>query len=116
MPTWTTRPTPDQVFEGKAVGERVVVYDTDGYFMGAGMAEKLAREGKQVTYVTPFDTVAPYTRFTLENPRLNRTLRALWGQGHTEQVLVSAEPGKAALVEVWDESPSHDRVRHASCS
>ena len=97
--------TPDQVFEGKAVGERVVVYDTDGYFMGAGMAEKLAREGKQVTYVTPFDTVAPYTRFTLENPRLNRTLRACGVKVHTEQVLVSAEPGKAELVEVWDESP-----------
>ena len=48
--------TPEQMMvEGKEVpGERVLVYDSDGYYMGVGLAEKLAREGKQVTFVTPF--------------------------------------------------------------
>ena len=71
--------TPEQIMvEGKAVpGERVLVYDTDGYYMGASLAEKLAREGKQVTYVTPFDIVAPYMVYTLENHRQQRLLHAL---------------------------------------
>ena len=36
--------------EGKAVpGERVLVYDSEGYFMGVTLAERLALEGKQVS-------------------------------------------------------------------
>ena len=40
--------TPEQVMlEGKDVpGERVLVYDADGYFMASGLAEKLAAEGR----------------------------------------------------------------------
>lgn len=96
--------TPDQVFEGKEIGERVVVYDTDGYFMGVGMAEKLAREGKAVTYVTPFDAIAPYTRFTLENPRLNRTLRECSVRILTEHALDRAWLGGVEVSEIWDGS------------
>ena len=39
--------TPEQMMvEGKAVGQRVVIYDCETYFIGVGLAEKLAREGK----------------------------------------------------------------------
>ena len=94
--------TPEQVMlEGKSVGQRVVIYDCEMYFTGASLAEKLAREGKDVTYVTPFDGVAPYTRYTLESPRLNRTLRELGVDVVLEHVLVSVEPGKAPLADIW---------------
>ena len=71
--------TPEQIMvEGKeAPGERVLVYDCDGYYMGVGLAEKLAREGKRVTLVTPFSQVSPYSVFTLESHRLIRLLRGL---------------------------------------
>jgi dimethylamine/trimethylamine dehydrogenase len=71
--------TPEQIMvEGKPVpGERVLVYDCEGYFMGVGLAEKLAREGKRVTFVTPLSQISPYSTFTLEAPRLNRLLRGL---------------------------------------
>ena len=94
--------TPEQLMvEGKDVGQRVVIYDCEMYFTGAGLAEKLAREGKDVTYVTPFDGVAPYTRYTLESPRLNRTIRELGVNVVLEHVLVSVEPGAAPLADIW---------------
>lgn len=70
--------TPDQIaVEGKKIeGKRVVVYDCEGYFMGATMAEKLAREGFEVSLVTPFPGIGPTMDWTGENlffiPQLKR--------------------------------------------
>jgi dimethylamine/trimethylamine dehydrogenase len=68
--------TPEQVMTaGKAPpGRRVAVYDGEGYFTGAGMAEKLALDGHEVELVTPFDVVAPECDATLEGPLLRRRL------------------------------------------
>jgi dimethylamine/trimethylamine dehydrogenase len=93
--------TPEQVMAGKETGERVVIFDVDGYFMGVGMAEKLVREGRAVTYLTPFETVAPYTQFTLEAPRINRTLRSLGVRIVAKHVLVAIEPGMVKANDVW---------------
>jgi len=99
--------TPDQLMdEGKAVGKRVVVYDCETYFTGVGMAEKLVREGHDVTYVTPFDAIAPYTVYTLEFPRLNRTLRRLGVKIVTGHVLTNVAPGNATIAEAWLEEES----------
>ena len=46
--------TPEQVFAGKEIGERVLVLDGDGYFMAVSLAELLANSGKRVTLATPF--------------------------------------------------------------
>ena len=48
--------TPDQLMAGQKpiVGEHVLIYDCEGYFMGASLAEKLAQEGYAVSLVTPF--------------------------------------------------------------
>ncbi len=70
--------TPEQVFAagGGIDGERVLVYDTDGYFTAVAMAEMLMAAGKQVTVVTPFANFAMYMFFTGEGFRVNRELRA----------------------------------------
>lgn len=67
--------TPEQYFAGKAIGRDVVVLDADGYFMAISISERLADLGHEVTLVTPFDRVAPYTDFTLEGPNLRRMMR-----------------------------------------
>ena len=96
--------TPEQVMLGdKEIGQRVLVYDCEMYYTGIGMAEKLVREGKDVTYVTPFEAMAPYTVYTLEFPRLNRHLRQLGIDVVVEHVVTAIEPGKAELAEVWTE-------------
>jgi dimethylamine/trimethylamine dehydrogenase len=70
--------TPERVsaVRGAISGERVVVYDTDGYFTAVGMVEMLLAAGKQVTVITPFANFAQYMFFTGEAFRVNRTLRA----------------------------------------
>jgi dimethylamine/trimethylamine dehydrogenase len=68
--------TPEQVMtDGKRPpGHRVVVYDTDGYFVGPGIAEALAMEGHEVDLVTTFPVVSPESDATLEGERLRRHL------------------------------------------
>jgi dimethylamine/trimethylamine dehydrogenase len=99
--------TPEQIMVGgKAVGKRVLVYDCETYYAGVGLAEKLVREGHEVTYVTAFDGAATYTRFTLEYPRLNRSLRQLGIDVVLEHVVTGIEPGSAGLAEIWTEEES----------
>jgi dimethylamine/trimethylamine dehydrogenase len=69
--------TPEQIMaEGASVdGDRVLIYDCEGYFVGVSLAERFALEGKQVSLVTPLDTPAPYLEYTGEGqlliPRLH---------------------------------------------
>jgi dimethylamine/trimethylamine dehydrogenase len=59
--------TPEQVGAGKRpVGRTVIVYDTDGYYVGPGVAELLAGEGFSVTLVTSYPVLSPVSDHTLE--------------------------------------------------
>jgi dimethylamine/trimethylamine dehydrogenase len=63
--------TPEQVCAGdRPPGPRVVVYDTDGYFVAPGVAELLAAEGFEVRVVTTFDVLSPVSDETLEGDML----------------------------------------------
>jgi dimethylamine/trimethylamine dehydrogenase len=68
--------TPEQIMlEGKPVpGKRVVVYDAEGYFTAAGLAERLAGEGYDVELATCLERIAPVTDETLEGPMLRQHL------------------------------------------
>jgi dimethylamine/trimethylamine dehydrogenase len=67
--------TPEQFFAGKPVGQRVVVMDADGYFMGISIAEMLVDRGKQVTLLTHHEIPSPMTERTLEGYNLRRMMR-----------------------------------------
>lgn len=70
--------TPEDIMvKGLLPGEKVVVFDADNYYMGHGLAEKLARSGHSVTMITESDTIASFTAFTLEQPRILADLREL---------------------------------------
>ncbi len=66
--------TPDDLMDGSIPSGRVVVYDDDHYYMGGVLAELLAKNGAQVTLVTPSAYVSDWTNNTLEqiaiHPRL----------------------------------------------
>ncbi len=67
--------TPTQVMQGKPVpGKRVLVLDGDGHFMGITLAELMANQGKQVTYVCDASDVAEYGNFTMESANNKRML------------------------------------------
>jgi dimethylamine/trimethylamine dehydrogenase len=55
-------------------GTHVTVYDTEGYYMGAGLAQLLADEGYEVALVTPHAQVAPEADLTLEGNAIRTTL------------------------------------------
>jgi dimethylamine/trimethylamine dehydrogenase len=58
--------TPDDVFAGAKVVGPVVIYDDEHYFMGGALAERLRREGHEVTLVTPCATASAWTVYTDE--------------------------------------------------
>ncbi len=67
--------TPTQIMQGKPVpGKRVVVLDGDGHFMGITLAELMANQGKEVTYVCDAADVAEYGVFTMESANNKRML------------------------------------------
>ena len=67
--------TPEQVCAGKRPpGPRVVVYDTDGYYVAPGVAEMLAAGEFEVTVVTVFDVLSPVSDQTLEGDMLRAHL------------------------------------------
>ena len=81
--------TPDDLMDGTIPTGRVVVYDDDHYYMGGVLAELLARNGAQVTLVTPSAYVSDWTNNTLEqiaiHPRLVEAgVEIVLNQGVTE--------------------------------
>ncbi|MEX1133898.1 MAG: FAD-dependent oxidoreductase, partial [Acidimicrobiia bacterium] len=119
---WTQRPipglstdtrtlTPEEVMSGADPGEKVLIYDTDGYFVGPSIAEYLARAGASVTFVTPFGDIGPQLDLTLEGPRMRQTLSDLRVRAFTQHVLtgVSADTGHLLPLSPFaNESPDVD--------
>jgi dimethylamine/trimethylamine dehydrogenase len=98
--------TPEQVMlEGKAPpGERVAVFDGEGYFTAAGIAEKLAADGCAVELVSCLDKVAPVCDETLEGPLLRQRLHDVGIAQRSGVMLTAIEPGRlAATDEFGDE-------------
>jgi dimethylamine/trimethylamine dehydrogenase len=98
--------TPEQVMlEGKAPpGQRVVVYDGEGYFTAAGLAEKLAGEGFAVDLVTCLDTIAPVCDETLEGPLLRQHLHDRGIAQRAGVLLTGIEPGRVTATDAFGEA------------
>jgi dimethylamine/trimethylamine dehydrogenase len=90
--------TPEQIMvEGKRPpGARVCVYDAEGYFTAAGLAEELALDGYRVELLTPFDVVSPISDETLEGPLLRRRLHDAGVTVRRNLTLTAVEPGRLA--------------------
>ncbi|MGH2891348.1 MAG: FAD-dependent oxidoreductase [Solirubrobacteraceae bacterium] len=97
--------TPEQIMlEGKRPpGERVVVYDAEGYTVGPGVAELLAREGAAVELVTPLAQVAPVCDLTLEGPMLRARLHEAGVVLRRDVTLTAIEPGTVHAVDEFGE-------------
>jgi dimethylamine/trimethylamine dehydrogenase len=97
--------TPEQVMlEGKEPpGERVVVYDAEGYFTGAGLAEKLAGEGFTVELVSCLDRIAAVCDETLEGPLLRQHLHDVGVGQRAGVVLTGIEAGRLTATDEFGE-------------
>jgi len=97
--------TPEQVMlENKLPpGEKVVVYDCEGYVVASGLAEKLALDGYRVELVTCLERVAPIHDETLEGPLVRRRLHELGVEQRCGVLLRSIEPRRLAAEDEFGE-------------
>jgi dimethylamine/trimethylamine dehydrogenase len=90
--------TPFQVVAGKPVpGERVLILDGDGHFMGITLAEHMANQGRKVTYVCDAADVAEYGVFTMESFNNKRMLFEKGVRIYTSHWLERIEPGRVRM-------------------
>ena len=68
--------TPDDVMRGVLPKGRIVVFDDDHYYMGGVLAELLAKNGCDVSLITPSAFVSAWTANTLEQASIHRRLVA----------------------------------------
>ena len=95
---------PEQVMEGKRPeGSRVVVYDAEGYFVGPGIAELLAKDGFRVDLVTSLDVVSPISDLTLEGPMLRQHLHDAGVTMHRGVTILAVEPGRVSGEDEFEE-------------
>ena len=67
--------TPDDIMAGAVPpAGPVMVYDDDNIYLAGVIAEKLAADGHEVTFVTPESLVSPYASHTLEQHRIQARL------------------------------------------
>ncbi|MEV6603821.1 NAD(P)-binding protein [Kutzneria sp. NPDC051319] len=82
--------TPDDIMSGsRPRGRQVVIYDDDHYYLGAVLAELLAREGFAVELVTPAPSVSEWTANTMELPKIRRRVLEAGVTVHTDRAAVS---------------------------
>jgi dimethylamine/trimethylamine dehydrogenase len=96
--------TPEQVMRGeRPPGRRVVVYDAEGYYVGPGIAELLAREGFDVQLVTSLEIVSPISDLTLEGPMLRQRLHGLGVGMHRGVTILAVEADRVSGEDEFEE-------------
>jgi len=113
---WHTKPmeiaegaevlSPDEIMTGaRPRGQRVVVFDDDHYYMGGVVAELLAKEGLDVTLITPAAHVSQWTTNTLEVARIRKRVIRAGIDVRTNTAVTSATPDgvRTACVYTGDE-------------
>ncbi|MDO6482276.1 FAD-dependent oxidoreductase [Shimia thalassica] len=66
--------TPDDLMDGTLPSGKVIVFDDDHYYMGGVLAELLAKQGAEVTLITPAAYVSDWTNNTLEQATIHLKL------------------------------------------
>jgi len=108
--------SPDDVFAGARPSSPVLVYDDDHYVMGGLLAEKLARAGLEVHFVTPAAKVSEWTDMTMEQARIQGRLLELGVHLHTAVEIVGVSPAGTGLAIQLDSIYTSARPSALSCA
>jgi dimethylamine/trimethylamine dehydrogenase len=94
--------TPDDLMAGKRPrGKRVVLFDDDHFYMGGVLAERLLKDGFDVTLVTPAVEVSNWARNTMEQFKIQTHLLELGVEIVTARVVTAARAGEAETACVY---------------
>ena len=97
--------TPKEVALGtKAIGRRVLVYETERQYMGVSVAQQLAGAGHEVTLVTDAMEFGGYMKYTLDQAFMLRDLTRMRVTMLPATTVDEIEPGTVRLSNVWDPS------------
>ena len=121
--------TPDDILDGQSVEGPVVIFDDDGYYMAAAIAEALRTNGHEVYLVCPEGRAAWWMSHTAELRPMNRRLLEAGVRILPNRVLAAVRGGAAELACVftgametvpartvvlvtmrWEETAVHDRL------
>lgn len=86
-----------------AEGSRVTVYDAEGAYMGAGIAQLLSDEGYDVSVITPHSRVAAEGDLTLDGPAIRARLHSSGVTMHREVSLTAADRNRVVGVGEFEE-------------
>ncbi len=89
--------SPEEVIAGAEVKGPAVVFDDDHYYVGAAIAEHLARRGLAVAYVTGAGKVAEWSAYTAEQARTHARLLELGVAVHVNTLVAGLTAGAARL-------------------
>jgi len=93
--------TPDDVAAGAHIEGPIVVFDYDNYYMGGALAERLARGGAAVSYVTPAGHASAWTIMTNEQPQVHRALAHAGITLHTLSLVKDLEAGELIIANLF---------------
>ncbi len=90
---------PNQALAGHTASGPLLIYDDDHYYLAGALAERYAREGVEVHYVTPAAKVSEWTEQTMEQARIQFRLIELGVQIHCNRRLESviAQDGRLQI-------------------
>jgi dimethylamine/trimethylamine dehydrogenase len=93
--------TPDDVAAGADIEGPIVVFDYDNYYLGGALAERLARGGAAVSYVTPAGHASAWTIMTNEQPQVHRALAKAGISLHTLSLVRDFAPGELTIANLF---------------
>ena len=104
--------TPDDIMSGRLPDGRTLVVDTDNYYMGSVMAEKLRQAGLETHYVTSADSVASWAENTAESGRIRAHLLKIGVTIETAKSLSGFDGNTAELACEYSGSLSRHEVEN----
>jgi len=94
--------TPDDLMDGHLPEGRVVVFDDDGFYYASVAAELLRQRGCEVVYVTPEDSIAPWSQHTLDYRHIRKRMAELGIEPLVSHDISAFHGSTLGLENVWD--------------
>ncbi|MGO9512028.1 MAG: FAD-dependent oxidoreductase [Steroidobacteraceae bacterium] len=99
--------TPDDLAAGAVPQGPVVVFDFDNYYLAGAVAEQLAKQVAEVSYVTTAGNASAWTFMTNELPLVHRALTKAGVPIHTLQRVTAFDGERVTLADVYSGSEKH---------
>jgi dimethylamine/trimethylamine dehydrogenase len=108
--------TPDDIMGGQLLDGQmpegpVAIYDDDYFYTGSVIAEALRKQGRDLIYVTPEDTIAPWSLKTMDYSYIQKRMAEMEVQQIVSHAIVSFADGMLELEQKYSE-----KRRHIDCA